>query len=109
MSEEQAAIATELPAFLEELKQGSGVAQDFRVGLITTSVYRRALFNNQEDSIQFAEAGRLRPVPGPNGEETAERFIEDEDPALLEKFRPSFSRERRAAGRRRPSRRCGWR
>ncbi len=87
MSEEQAAIATELPAFLEELRQGSGVTQDFRVGVITTSVYRRAIFNNQDDSIEFAEAGRLRPVPGPTGGETAERFIEGDDPELLEKFR----------------------
>jgi hypothetical protein len=86
MSEEQEAIATELPAFLEELKRGGGVAQDFRVGVITTSVYRRAFFNNQEEYIEFAEAGRLRPVPGSDGQPTAERFLEASDPELLEKF-----------------------
>lgn len=87
MSEEQEAIATELPAFIEELKRGGGVAQDFRVGVITTSVYRRALVNNQDDFIEFpAEAGRLRPVPGPGGVPTSERYIESGDAALVEKF-----------------------
>ncbi|MBN1208039.1 MAG: VWA domain-containing protein [Myxococcaceae bacterium] len=88
MAEEQAAIATELPAFLEELRQGGGVTQDFRVGVITTSVYRRSFFNNREEYREYPEeAGRLRPVPTPSGEPSAERYLEGSDPEVLEKSR----------------------
>lgn len=88
MAEEQAAIATELPAFIEVLRQGGGVAQDFRVGVITTSVYRRSFANNQDLYMEYpAESGRLRPVPGPDRVPTAERYIDSTDPELLEKFR----------------------
>jgi hypothetical protein len=88
MAEEQAGIATELPAFVSELRQGGGVAQDFRVGVITTSVYRRSFFNNREDYREYPEeAGRLRPVPTASGGVSAERFIEGSDPELLEKFK----------------------
>lgn len=87
MSEEQSAVATELPAFLDELQRGGGVAQDFRVGVITTSVYRRAFVNNTDEYIEYtAESGRLRPVPDSNGGPTAERYIDSSDPQLLEKF-----------------------
>ncbi|WP_225411165.1 VWA domain-containing protein [Stigmatella hybrida] len=85
MSEEQAAIATELPAFLEQLRQGGGVAQDFRVGVITTSVYLRT-----RGGVDYfpEEGGRLRTVPPrPGGEPMAEKYIEGTDPELLEKFR----------------------
>jgi hypothetical protein len=88
MAEEQEAIATELPAFLEELRQGGGVAQDFRVGVITTSVYRRTFINNREEYREYPqEGGRLRPVPTASGEPSAERFIEASDPEVLAKFR----------------------
>ncbi|MDC0707744.1 VWA domain-containing protein [Stigmatella sp. ncwal1] len=84
MKEEQEAIATELPAFLEQLRQGGGVAQDFRVGVITTSVYVRTV-----GAVDFypEESGHLRPVPTPGGEPSAEKYIEGADPELLEKFR----------------------
>ncbi|SES81845.1 vWA domain-containing protein [Stigmatella erecta] len=84
MSEEQAAIATELPAFLEQLRQGGGVAQDFRVGVITTSVYLRT--RGGVDLFE-QEGGRLRPVPAAGGAPGTEKFIEGTDPQLLEKFR----------------------
>src|SRR3712207_5355185 len=42
MAEEQQGIATELPAFIEELRKGAGVVQDFQVGVVTTSVYQNA-------------------------------------------------------------------
>jgi len=87
MAEEQAAIATELPAFVSELRQGGGVAQDFRVGVITTSVYRRSFFNNREDYREYPEeAGHLRPVPTASGGASTERFIEGADLELLPKF-----------------------
>jgi hypothetical protein len=87
MAEEQQAIATELPAFVAELRQGGGVAQDFRVGVITTSVYRRSLIAGREEYREYPnEGGRLRPVPTTSGEPSAERFIEASDPELLSKF-----------------------
>ena len=88
MAEEQAAIATELPAFLEELRREDGVAQDFRVGVITTSVYLHAAINGREQfSVYNDQAGRLQPVPDGTGRATAERYLESTDPQLLEKFR----------------------
>jgi hypothetical protein len=87
MAEEQAGIATELPAFVSELRQGGGVVQDFRVGVITTSVYRRSFINNREDYREYPEeAGHLRPVPTAGGSPSAERYIEGSDPDLLAKF-----------------------
>ncbi|WP_194858609.1 vWA domain-containing protein [Myxococcus sp. AB056] len=88
MEEEQNAIATELPAFLEALKEGSGVSQDFRVGVITTSVYRLAMFQGQEQYREYTrESGRLQRVPDAAGNPTDERFIDGTDPYVLEKFR----------------------
>jgi hypothetical protein len=88
MVEEQAAIATELPAFLDELRRGSGVEQDFRVGVITTSVYQRAIIDNREQLTFYPDqSGRLQPVSDELGQVTAERFIDQGDPELLGKFR----------------------
>jgi hypothetical protein len=89
MKEEQEGIATELPAFLEAITEGSGVAQDFRVGVITTSVYQRTQLSNGTDSIRAFpdESGRLQPVKDAAGTPTDERFIDGADPFLLEKFR----------------------
>ena len=88
MTEEQAAIATELPAFLEELRKNDGVAQDFRVGVITTSVYLHALVDNREQFFLYNDqGGRLQPVPDAQGRLTTERFLDGGDPELLEKFR----------------------
>lgn len=87
MAEEQAAIATELPAFVEQLRQGGGVSQEFRVGVITTSVYRRTFINNVEDYREYPnESGLLRPVPTAAGGPSAERFIEGTDPEVVAKF-----------------------
>jgi hypothetical protein len=89
MAEEQEGIARELPAFVEALEAGGGLAQDFRVGVITTSVYRRAQFQGQVDQVLYYEdqSGRLQPVPDTGGQPTDERFIEGTDPFLVEKFR----------------------
>ncbi|WP_199728974.1 VWA domain-containing protein [Corallococcus sp. CA053C] len=88
MQEEQQAIATELPAFLAALKAGSGVAQEFRVGVITTSVYQRLALENGSDSIRSFpdQEGRLQPVKDEAGKPTDERFIDSSDPLLLDKF-----------------------
>lgn len=88
MAEEQEGIAQELPAFVEALEAGSGLAQDFRVGVITTSVYRRVFFQGQ-DQVRYyeRESGRLQAVPDTGGQPTDERFIEGTDAFLVEKFR----------------------
>ena len=94
MDEEQEGIARELPAFIAELKEGAGLAQDFRVGVITTSVYLRADVNGdgvpepteQYDEPRHDQAGRLQPVRAEDGSETGERFLEYSDPQLVGKF-----------------------
>ncbi|HZI15236.1 MAG TPA: vWA domain-containing protein [Myxococcus sp.] len=103
MREEQEGIATELPAFLEALREGSGVTQDFRVGVITTSVYRRVLFQGTESYREYTnESGRLQAVPDTGGQPTAERFIESSDPLLLEKFRRLVVRGTEGSGQESP-------
>ncbi|MCY1077889.1 VWA domain-containing protein [Archangium lansingense] len=88
MAEEQQAIATELPAFLDELQRGNDVEQDFRVGVITTSVYLNAFYDNREQFTEFPDqAGRLQPIPDELGRPTAERYLDEGDPDLLAKFR----------------------
>src|SRR4051812_49374454 len=42
MAEEQQGVAVELPAFIDELRKGAGITQDFQVGVITTTVYQNA-------------------------------------------------------------------
>jgi hypothetical protein len=89
MDEEQKGIALELPKFISDLKKGAGLAQDFRVGVITTSVYLRADINGDgvpEPTQQYAEAGRLQSVRTADGTETGERFLESGDSQLVEKF-----------------------
>ena len=103
MAEEQEAIATELPAFLEELRRGESVEQDFRVGVITTSVYQRSFTNNREQYFLYNdESGRLQPVPDAAGRPTAERYLEGSDPALLEKFRRLVRQGTRGSGQEAP-------
>ncbi|NMO21029.1 VWA domain-containing protein [Pyxidicoccus fallax] len=88
MEDEQEGIAQELPAFVEALKTGSGVVQDFRVGVITTSVYLRSFVQGREQFREYADqGGRLQPVPDAAGQATDERFIEGSDQFLVEKFR----------------------
>jgi hypothetical protein len=90
MREEQDEVANELPAFVEELKRDAGVGQDFRVGLVTTGVYRHIIQGNLTDYREYPdESGKLRPVPLEDGgvDVTAEHFLDDEDPELIPKFR----------------------
>ncbi|WNG37354.1 VWA domain-containing protein [Archangium violaceum] len=88
MKDEQEAIARELPAFLDELRQGNGLEQDFRVGVITTTVYLRAFLDNNDFVTNYPDqAGRLQPVRDAAGRPTGERYLDEADPDLLEKFR----------------------
>jgi hypothetical protein len=104
MAEEQAAIATELPAFLDQLRQGGGVEQDFRVGVITTSVYLRARFEGGTDQyIPYSDqSGRLQPVPDELGRPTAERYLDKADPDLLAKFRRLIQQGTKGSGQETP-------
>jgi hypothetical protein len=89
MTEEQQGVASELPAFIEELKKGAGAAHDFRVGLITTTVYQATETGPLRDYPN--ESGRLQPVPVASADggtaPGTERFLESSDPDLIEKFR----------------------
>ncbi len=105
MAEEQDAIARELPAFLSELRQGGGVEQDFRVGVITTSVYLNALYDvNQPPTFEpyNDQAGRLQPVPDELGNPTAKRYLEMGDPDLLAGFGRLVKRGTKGSGQETP-------
>jgi hypothetical protein len=94
MAQEQDGIATELPAFIEELRRGAGTAHDFQVGVITTSVY----LNPDPQTVTGVtyteyptQSGKLQAVPvllsdGSTAPGT-ERLITSSDPDLVEKFR----------------------
>lgn len=93
MQEEQAAVARELTAFIDEVKKGGGVAQDFHVGVITSSVYLNAMVAGTRSFRDYPkQAGALQPVPdlAPDGGVLlgtgTERMLSGEDPNLVEKF-----------------------
>ena len=66
MSEEQAAVARELPTFVQILQTGAGVEQNLRVGLVNTSVYS-GLFGNQLFLTRYPQGGWLRQFPAADG------------------------------------------
>lgn len=90
MADKQAAVAQELPSFVAELQRGSGIAQDFRIGLITTSVYQKAYIDGV--GMTYREypnlSGKLQPVPAATdgGVPGGERILSGSDPDLVEKF-----------------------
>jgi hypothetical protein len=93
MIEEQAAVARELTAFIEQIQKAGGVRQDFHVGVVTTSVYQHLFINRVDWFRTYPEqAGRLRPVPdfledgGIEYETGNQRMLTGDDPALLAKF-----------------------
>lgn len=96
MKEEQEGVARELTAFIDELKKGGGVAQDFHVGVITTSVYQHAYYA-QTPPYHFnrtysGQSGKLQPVPDADVDggvvlgTGTERLLRGDDPALVAKF-----------------------
>ena len=91
MAEEQDGIASELPAFIDELKKGGGTGHDFQVGVITTSVYQHARIGGSSEITEYpAQAGRLQAVPEPAADggvaPGTERILRSDDSALVEKF-----------------------
>lgn len=94
MQEEQDAVASELTTFIDELKQGGGVATDFHVGVITSSVYQHTNAGMNFDKRYPSQSGALQPVPPglPDGgvvlgsPDAGERILDGLDPDLVEKF-----------------------
>jgi len=93
MKEEQEAVARELTAFIDQIKQAGGVRQDFHIGVVTTSVYQHSTQNGVEWFLPYPkQAGRLRPVPNflPDGgveyETDNERILVGDDPEVVAKF-----------------------
>ncbi len=93
MREEQEAVARELTAFVDEIKQAGGVRQDFNVGVITTSVYQHSSQNGVIFLRDYPnQSGRLQPVPdrGTDGGVLlgtgSQRILSGEDPELVDKF-----------------------
>ncbi|MEW5739018.1 MAG: VWA domain-containing protein [Myxococcota bacterium] len=92
MKEEQEAVARELTAFVDQIKQAGGVRQDFHIGVITTSVYQHSNQNGLDWWLPYPNAGRLRPVPdfledgGVRYDTDNERILVGDDPQVVEKF-----------------------
>ena len=93
MREEQEAVARELTAFVDEIKQAGGVRQDFNVGVITTSVYQHSSQNGVIFLRDYPnQSGRLQPVPDANPDggvllgTGTQRILSGEDPELVAKF-----------------------
>ncbi len=93
MKEEQEGVSRELTAFVDEVRRGGGVAQDFHVGVITTSVYQHAQIGQSRAYREFpAQAGKLQAVPNraPDGGVElgtgTERMLDGTDPELIDKF-----------------------
>jgi hypothetical protein len=94
MADEQRQVATQLTAFIDEVRKGGGVAQDFNVGVITTSIYQNALRSSGASTYTEypTQSGKLQPVPDAAGDggvilgTGTERVLTGEDPELISKF-----------------------
>ncbi|MBX7116255.1 MAG: VWA domain-containing protein [Myxococcaceae bacterium] len=109
MFEEQAGVAQELTAFIDEVRKGGGVSQDFNVGVITTSVYQYSLVNGVRFLKDYpTQEGRLQPVPdaAPDGGVLlgtgTERMINGDDPLLIDKFSRLVRQGTRGSGQETP-------
>jgi hypothetical protein len=93
MAPSQAAVARELTSFVEQIRQGGGVPQDFQVGVVTTSVYQHTQWHGTDYVRYFpAQSGWLQPVPDVLDGGTFvyqthnERVLLGDDPDLVSKF-----------------------
>jgi hypothetical protein len=85
MSEEQEAVARELPTFVQVLQTGAGVQQDLRVGLVNTSVYSAFSPSAGQLSLtRYDQGGWLRPFPAADGGVgDGSRWLTDPDPEIV--------------------------
>ena len=94
MREEQEAVARELTAFIDEIKNSGGVPTEFNVGVITTAVYLNGRVGGQPFVLNYPKQnGKLRPVPAqlPDGgldldPPGGQRLLSGTDPDLIPKF-----------------------
>ena len=89
----QEGVARELVAFVDEVRKGGGVSQDFHIGVITTSVYQHARVKGVDGFVYYPDqSGKLRAVPdlAPDGGVLlgtgTERMLNGDDPDLIAKF-----------------------
>ncbi|MBK7864805.1 MAG: VWA domain-containing protein [Archangiaceae bacterium] len=101
IKEEQDGVAKEMTAFVDSLRVAGGVAQDLRVGVITSAVYLHTDVNGQNhnafcnppgDQHYCTQSGKLQPVPDvyPDGGIAigtgSQRMIDSSDPDFVLKF-----------------------
>ena len=94
MREEQEAVARELTAFIDEIKNSGGVPTEFNIGVITTAIYLNGRVGGQPFVLNYPrQSGKLRPVPVelPDGgldlePSNAERLLSGTDPEVIPKF-----------------------
>ncbi len=109
MFEEQEGVAQELTAFIDEVRNGGGVSQDFNVGVITTAVYQYSLVNGVRFLKDYpTQAGRLQPVPDAASDggvilgTGTERVLNGDDPLLIDKFARLVRQGTRGSGQETP-------
>lgn len=94
MREEQEKVASELTAFIDEIKNSGGVPTEFNIGVITTAIYLNGRVGGQPFVLNYPrQSGKLRPVPLelPDGgldlePSSAERLLSGTDPEVIPKF-----------------------
>ncbi len=86
MAANQERVATDIPVFVSELQKSGGVANSFRVGVTTTSVYLAYEYFNSIVYYYYPEAGWLMDIPLLDGGVSTERYLDDTNPELVPRF-----------------------
>jgi hypothetical protein len=86
MAANQKRVATDLPVFVAELQKSGGVANSFRVGLTTTSVYSAYQSFNSIDYYYYPQGGWLVLLPLVDGGVSTDRYLDDTNPELVPRF-----------------------
>src|SRR5208282_2201515 len=79
-------VATDIPVFVSELQKSGGVANSFRVGVTTTSVYLAYEYFNSVVYYYYPEAGWLMDIPLLDGGVSTDRYLDDTNPELVPRF-----------------------
>ena len=86
MAANQQRVATDLPVFVAELQKSGGVANSYRVGLTSTSVYLAYQYFDTVAYFYYPQAGWLVNLPLLDGGTGTERYLDDSDPDLVPRF-----------------------